>query len=114
MIEHFGYRFDYKYEMMGGLLKGQGHMHFEEDQTFAMATIKLEATEKGHFYPKLHDLNVRFGRSEINVDNSTVAAHIYRASFNIVKHITMNAINTFGLSIYNPMLPEFTRRLLSD
>lgn len=51
LVESFGYRFDYRYHVMGGLIRGEGHAHFVEKQTLALATIGFEATELGHLYP---------------------------------------------------------------
>jgi hypothetical protein len=30
MVDYFGYRFDYRWQAMGGLFHGDGHMHFSE------------------------------------------------------------------------------------
>lgn len=49
LIEHFKASFNYKYKC--GLIKGDGRMDLELNNTSALATLSLGATDKGHFYP---------------------------------------------------------------
>jgi len=114
MVDSFGYRFDYEWKAMAGILGGKGHMHLKEHYSIGIATVHLGATEKGHLYPQLHALKMHMGRSEVNVANNTVKSYLYGSTFNVLKNVGMSAINNFGKTVYNQMLPEFTRRYFND
>jgi len=78
-----------------------------------MATLSLKATEKGHLYPVITDLRIIAGKSNVTVDNK-IKSMFYNSNMNMLKHIVANALNSFGKSMINPILPEFTRRYFTD
>jgi hypothetical protein len=71
-------------------------MHLNETKSFALATVHLSATEKGHLYPQLHDLKIKLGKSEVNAKNSTILSYFYGSAFNVLKQVGMGAVNSFG------------------
>lgn len=114
MVDYFSYLFDYKYHAMGGLMRGEGHAHFVENKTQAYISFGMKASQEGHIYPHLHSLKLRTGDTFVNANNNTLQSYAYNSVIKIVKHALVNAVNTFGKSVYNPMLPEYARRLFSN
>lgn len=113
MIKNFGCDFNYDFTMFGGLIKDQGKIRFEERDIKALTTLHLAATDRGHFYPQIEKLVIGLGVSSLTEHKNFVKEYFYKTSFNLLKHILVNAINTFGKSIYNPVLPEYFRRFLN-
>lgn len=114
MVDYFSYIFDYKFTAMGGLMGGHGHAHFVENKTQAYISFGLKASDEGHIYPHLHRFKLRTGDTFVNTNNNTIQSYGYNSVIKIVKHALVNAVNTFGKSVYNPMLPEYARRLFSN
>lgn len=88
-------------------------MRAELNNTFALASFTLGATDKGHIYPQMHDLVIDYAQSQIYVDDSPLTQGYYRQMFQVFKYVSMSAINAFGKSFGNVLLPEVTRRLLN-
>lgn len=113
MIKNFGCDFDYELALFGGLITDSGKIRFEERDIKALTTLHLAATDRGHVYPQIEKLVIGLGNSSLTEHKNFVKEYIYKTTFNLLKHILVNAVNTFGKSIYNPVLPEYFRRFLN-
>lgn len=69
----------------------------------------MKATEDGLLYPHLQELWIDFGRSDIQ-SNGWFRTFFLRQSFNFGKYIAQDAVNRFGVTLYNMVLPN----LLAD
>ena len=47
------------------------------------------------------------------VHSNPIKKEAFRQVFSLFKHVSMNAVNTFGKDIFNVMFPEYTRRILN-
>ena len=86
MVDHFGIDLDYTY-VMYGLIPGKGHMHFELEKTYLYVVLKLGATDKGHFYPEIHDMHMSVGSEKININDSFLMTFVYNQFANVFKYI---------------------------
>lgn len=98
--------------MLGGLITDHGSIRFEERDVGLLTTLHLAATDKGHFYPQIEKLHISLGASNFT-QHSYIKKYFYSTTFNLLRHILVNAINTFGKNVYNPVLPEYFRRFLN-
>jgi hypothetical protein len=111
MVSDWAYKFDYNFKWLG--IPFGGEMKVKAGAVDALTTFTLKSTDKGQLYPQLHDIMVDFGDSELR----TRGAHlgfVYKQCFNIVKYITMNAINLFGRDMINKMLPYYAEDYLQN
>jgi len=84
------------------------------NNTFAVAELEFSTTSKGHLYPKLKSFYFEFGMSEIYEPNSVILQFLYRQQYHLLKHLVMSAINQFGPTMFNSILPEYSRNLLNN
>lgn len=66
----------------------------------------MKATEDGILYPQLVDIMVDFGQSTAHT-NGWFRQFILVQWFNLVKYTVQDAVNRFGVTIYNMVLPNF-------
>ena len=113
LIKFFNIAFDYEWSSYL-LFHGKGRFDLTLNQTSAIVTLKLGATDKGHLYPQIHDLKVNYTGATLKEEGWFGKRFFYDQMFTITKHISMAALNRFGASIYNTMLPEYFRRLTNS
>ncbi len=112
LVKYFEADFDYEYRALGMLQKG--HLQIVADNTFAIAELELSTTSKGHLYPRLKNIHIDFGHSEIDEPNSMFLQFIHRQQYHLFKHLVMSAVNQFGPAIFNAILPEYSRSVLNN
>ena len=61
----------------------------------------------------MHDLYVDFGDTYLDTDG-ILKKFALTQTFNFLKYTIMDAINRFGKSIYNYVLPEYFSELTGD
>lgn len=64
-MKYFTMEFDYTYDILGGLIKPKGKMRMNFNNSFALAEVKLGATDLGHLYPQLNKLQVDLWETDI-------------------------------------------------
>ena len=68
LVRYFEADFDYEYSFLGFTYKG--HLEIVANRTYAIAELEFSTTSKGHLYPKLKQIYVDYGDSEIYEPNN--------------------------------------------
>merc|ERR1712110_879337 len=112
MIEEWNTTFSYSYKLLG-FIPRSGTVKIGVRNVNALATLKLQATQHGHLYPQLHDLELDFGESQLYEDG---AWHQFwhRQLFGFGKYILQSAYNAFGATYINQRLFALSREYLPE
>lgn len=70
LVRYFEADFDYEYSFWGFTYKG--HLEVVANRTYAVAELQFSTTSKGHLYPKLKQVYIDYGDSEIYEPNNPV------------------------------------------
>lgn len=108
LIEYWKVGFDYEWRQK--IFHDSGHVDFTFNNTSAIVALTLAATEKGHFYPQIHDIKMNYTQTDMEVSGFILKRIYYNQWFKILKAVSQAAINRFGKSVYNRQLPEYFRR----
>ena len=113
LINEWNITFSYKYKVMGFIpCSGEG-VKINFKNVNAITTLKLKATQHGHLYPQLHDLEIDFGDTKLYEDNGW-NQFWHRQWFDLGKHLLQSAYNLFGVKYANNKLFHISRDYLSE
>ena len=112
LVKHWAFHMDYEYRL--GFFPHYGSLTFDIEEAIALATFDFKSTDSGLLYPQLHDIDVNFGQSKVITRKGGVHQFFMNQVFNLVKYVTMDAVNRFGVRIFNRALPHEFARMTND
>jgi hypothetical protein len=108
LIKDWSYEFDYSAAFF--FLPFGGHIKIGLEDANAWLSCEMLATADGYLYPQLNGIMVDFGKSTVHT-NGRFRQFFMKQWFNLAKYTVQDAVNRFGVTLYNIVLPNMVLNL---